>query len=112
PVSINSTKSWKAGPGLKDTLQDAFHSQINVPNLIPLFVPYNVPNNMDSNYASSPQAKNFGLTKNNGDPLPYTAASDQGQGATYAIAGFVGVTITQAEGNGSNMIISIQPCAI
>ena len=42
----------------------------------------------------------------------YVAATGNGQNATYAIVGFVGVTITQAAGSGSNMNISIQPSAI
>ncbi len=46
-------------------------------------------------------------------PLPnYVAANNQGQSATYAIVGFVGVNVTQATSNGSNMVISIQPAAI
>jgi hypothetical protein len=40
------------------------------------------------------------------------AATGSGQNATYAIVGFVGVTITQATSSGSNMNISIQPSAI
>jgi hypothetical protein len=43
----------------------------------------------------------------------YVAASAQGQNGTYAVVGFVGVTITNATGNGNNnMNISIQPGGI
>ena len=42
----------------------------------------------------------------------YLAASGSGQNATYAIVGFVGVVISDASGNGSNMNISVQPTAI
>ena len=45
-------------------------------------------------------------------PGSYVAANGNGQGATYAIVGFVGVTITQADGSGSSMNISVQPCAV
>jgi len=60
---------------------------MGVPNLIPLFAPVT--------------------------PIPnYVAASSQGQNATYSIIGFAGVTITQADGSGDNMNISIQSRAI
>jgi Flp pilus assembly protein TadG len=87
PVSPAAPEPWKCGPGLKSTLLTDFQSQIGVPNLIPLFVP------------ASPQPN-------------YVAASGNGQNATYAIVGFAGITISQATGTGSNMNISIQPCAI
>jgi hypothetical protein len=83
PVSPSAPQPWKVGPGLKSTLQTDFASQIGKPNLIPLFVPY--------------------------QQSPYVAAKGQGQGATYSIIGFVGVSITQATGSGSNLNISIQP---
>jgi len=86
PVSMQSPKSWKCGPGLKSTLQSDFNSQMWKPNLIPLF-----------------QAVSYS---------PYQAASGQGHGATYAIVGFVGVDISNATGSGSNMDISIQPMAV
>src|SRR5262249_31951745 len=86
PVSPSAPQPWKCGPGLKSTLVSDFQSQMGVPNLIPLFVP------------ASTQ--------------PYVAASGDGSNATYAIIGFVGVTITQASGNGSSMDISIQPMAV
>ncbi len=87
PVSPSAPEPWKVGPGLKSSLLSAFQSQMGVPNLIPLFVP------------ASPQPN-------------YVAASGNGQNATYAIVGFVGVTITQASGSGSNMNISIQPTGV
>jgi Flp pilus assembly protein TadG len=88
PVSPDAPQPWKVGPGLKSTLVSDFQSQMGVPNLIPLFVP--------------------------ASPLPdYVAASGNGQNATYAIIGFVGVTVTQASGNGlANMNISIQPTGV
>jgi Flp pilus assembly protein TadG len=85
PVSPQAAKPWKCGPGLKSTLQIDFASQINVPVLIPIFQPVST--------------------------APYVAATAQGQGATYAIIGFVGVKVTQATGSGSSMNISIQPAA-
>jgi Flp pilus assembly protein TadG len=87
PVSPAAPQPWTVGPGLKSTLLSNFQSVIGLPNLIPLF---------QSN-----------------SPLPnYVAAAGTGSNATYAIIGFVGVTISQAEGSGSNMNISIQPMAI
>jgi hypothetical protein len=86
PVSLQSPKDWKCGPGLKSTLQEDFYSQLNVPNLLPLFQPVSL--------------------------SPYQAASGNGQNATYAIVGFAGVKITQAEGRGSSMDISVQPAAV
>jgi Flp pilus assembly protein TadG len=86
PVSPAGPEPWKCGPGLKSTLLTDFQSVINEPNLIPLFVP------------ASPQPN-------------YVAASGNGQNATYAIVGFAGVAVSQATGTGSNMNISIQPCA-
>jgi hypothetical protein len=113
PVSINDPKPWNAGTGLKSTLQSDFYSQMGVPNLIPLFSPYNVPTSSSPFYApylSGFQAQNYDLQS-----LPknqYTAASGGGSGATYAIVGFAGVSISQADASGSNMSISIQPCAV
>ncbi len=95
PVSPTNPEPWKAGPGLKSTLLSDFQSQMGVPNLIPLFAPV------------SPTGSNPSSPGNS-----YVAATGNGQNATYAIIGFVGVTITQATGNGSNMNISIQPTAI
>ena len=92
PVSMQSPKSWKAGPGLKDTLESAFQSQIGVPNLIPIF--------QAAQYPSLTNAET------------YVAASGTGQNATYNIVGFVGVTISYAGGSGSNLVISVQPMAV
>ncbi len=89
PVSPTSPEPWKAGPGLKSTLLSNFQSQIGQPNLIPLF-----------------QASN---------PVPgtsYVAATGTGQNATYSIVGFAGITISQADGSGGGLTISIQPSAI
>lgn len=87
PVSLQDAKDWKVGPGLKSTLLTDFQAQIDKPNLIPLFRPVS--------------------------PLPgplYQAANGQGENATYAVVGFVGVTISEAYGNGNaNMQIFIQP---
>jgi Flp pilus assembly protein TadG len=86
PVSMQSPKSWKGGPGLKSTLQTDFNSQMWLPNLIPLF-----------------KAVSYS---------PYQAASGNGSNTYYAIVGFVGVDISNATGRGSNMDISIQPMAV
>ena len=85
PVSMSSPAPWKVGPGMKSTLLTNFQSEIGNPNLIPLFTP--------------------------ASQSPYTAASGNGQGATYAIVGFAGITISEATGHGSNMNISVQPMA-
>lgn len=94
PVSQSDPKPWKCGPGLKSTLVTNFASQMGVPNLIPLFQQVSPPS------SSTPTASN------------YVAATGNGQGATYAIVGFAGVTITQADGSGGGLTISIQPSAI
>jgi Flp pilus assembly protein TadG len=96
PVSFDSPKTWKVGPGLNDTLSQSFASQMWQPNLIPLFkaVQYPDPSN--------------GQT--------YIAAASQGQNASYAVVGFVGVTISAVSGNGNgngtvSLNVSIQPMA-
>jgi hypothetical protein len=87
PVSTSNPEPWKVGPGMKSTLVTNFQSIMGVPSLIPLFQP--------------------------SSPLPnYVAATGTGQNATYAVVGFAGVTITQADGDGGNMNISIQPSAV
>jgi hypothetical protein len=87
PVSPSGPEPWKVGPGLTSTLLNNFQSVMGERNLIPLFQPVS--------------------------PLPnYVAASSTGQNASYAIIGFVGVTVTTATGTGNNMNISIQPAAI
>src|SRR5262249_51357438 len=92
PVSIQAPQNWKAEPGLKDALLTSFESALWEANLIPLFKAAQYPNE-SNNYT-------------------YIAASNQGQNATYAIVGFVGVSVSNATGNGSNMDISIQPMAV
>jgi hypothetical protein len=90
PVSVASPKWWKCGPGMKSTLVDNFAAVMGQPNLIPLFTPHE------------------GLP---GEP-GYQAARGSGSNADYSVVGFVGVTVTQAEGSGSNMHISVQPYAV
>jgi hypothetical protein len=89
PVSPIAPQQWKCGPGLKSTLLSNFQDQLGVPNLIPLFVA-----------ANSVPGPN------------YVAETGTGQNATYAIVGFVGVMITQADGSGGGLTVSIQPSAI
>jgi len=100
PVTTDSPKAWKVGPGLKSTLEPNFDAQIGQPNLIPLFLPVKSPDypTTDSRHVSSIS--------------DYQAASDQGQNATYNICGFVGVTISTSEGQGSSMDIAVQPFAV
>jgi Flp pilus assembly protein TadG len=100
PGNQYSPEPWKVGPGLKSTLVTNFQSQMSVPNLIPLFIPQSAP------------ASWFSLTQNATSSTPYLAANGTGQNATYAVVGFVGVMISQADANGSNMNISIQPSAV
>jgi Flp pilus assembly protein TadG len=98
PVSPSSPKSWKVGPGMTSTLQTDFYSQMGVPNLIPLVEPATAP-------------AGWGWTAlTSGDS--YTMGSGTGQNALYAVVGFVGVTISQADARGSNMDISVQPYAV
>jgi hypothetical protein len=88
PVSPTATQPWLVGPGITNTLLSNFQGQMGAPNLIPLFVPYQ----------TSPS---------------YVAAANQGSNATYAIAGFVSVTVSEANSNGNaNLTIAIQPMAI
>lgn len=84
-------KQWKCGPGMKSTLLTDFQAQIGKPNLIPLFE------------ALHP------LSKDANGNYSYTAETGNGQNATYAVCGFVGVTVSYADGHGSNMDICIQP---
>ena len=92
PVSPSAPQQWKGGPGLTSTLLANFQSVLGRPSLIPIFVAVQYPT-PGNNYI-------------------YIAASGQGQGSYYQIIGFVGVTVSQAEGNGNNMNISIQPMAV
>jgi Flp pilus assembly protein TadG len=102
PVSLDSPANWKVGPGMKSTLQTNFESVMWQPNMIPLFTPYQVPatwnwTGQNQDTSTSPQ---------------YIAANGNGQGATYAVVGFVGITLSQADGRGyDNMNISIQRMA-
>jgi Flp pilus assembly protein TadG len=105
PVSMPGSglvgpEPWKCGPGLKDTLLSNFQAQMYEPNLIPLFIPQSAPAGWQS------------LTSNATSSTQYLAGSSSGQGNTYAIVGFVGVMISQADADGSNMNISIQPSAV
>jgi Flp pilus assembly protein TadG len=86
PASTSAPQWWKAGPGMKAGLLSDFQSVIGQPNLIPLFVPY--------------QAS------------PYQATRGEGSNAQYQVVGFVSVTVSQAEGHGSGMDISVQPMAL
>lgn len=98
PVSLTAPEQWKCGPGMKSTLVSNFQSVMGEPNLLPLFEPvYNGGN---------------GTYQLNSGSGSYQAATGNGQGATYAIVGFVGVTITQADGSGSSLVISVQPMAV
>lgn len=83
--SASSPTPWQAGPGLKSVLDPDFASVAGQPRLIPLFQPIST--------------------------SPYQAAGSSGSNAYYNIVGFVGATITQATGSGSNINIAIQPCA-
>jgi Flp pilus assembly protein TadG len=85
PVSPSLPKQWSGGPGMTDTLVRNFGDALNRPNLIPLFKPVST--------------------------NPYQAASDSGNGATSAIVGFACVMVSQVDGNGSNLVLSVQPKA-
>jgi Flp pilus assembly protein TadG len=85
PVSASSPQQWKGGPGLKSALSSDFASVVGQPHMIPVFQPVST--------------------------SPYQAASGNGSNTYYNIVNLVGVTITQATGNGSNMNISVQPCS-
>jgi hypothetical protein len=83
PASNSSPTVWSAGPGLKSSLQSDFASVMGQGRLIPVFQPVS--------------------------QSPYQAANGNGNNTTYNIVGFVGVTISQADGSGNNMTISVQP---
>jgi hypothetical protein len=92
PVTLNATKQWKCGPGLTSTLLANFQSVQGVPNLLPLFKPV--------------------VAYNPASPGTYQPATGNGQNTTFAICGFVGVNVSQADGTGNaNMTISVQPMA-
>ncbi len=86
PVSISSPKQWAGGPGLTDTLVSNFADALGKSNLIPLFKPVST--------------------------TPYQAASGTGQNSTFAIVGFASVQVSQCGGDGSNLVLAIQPMAI
>jgi hypothetical protein len=86
PVSPTDPKSWTGGPGLENTLGLNFAGIIGRQRLVPLFTPVSA--------------------------SPYQAAGDQGSGAYYRLVGFGGATVSDTDGNGINMRISIQPCAV
>jgi Flp pilus assembly protein TadG len=92
PVSPSAPQQWKGGPGLTSTLLANFQSVLGRPSLIPIFVAVQYP---------TP-----------GNSYIYIAASGNGQASYYAIIGFVGVTVSDADGNGGNMNISVQPMAV
>jgi len=100
PVSMNTPKSWKVGPGLKSSLESNFASQIGQPMLIPIF--------KAAQYPDSSQGLLSLLLGNSS----YVAAAGTGQNASYNVVGFVGITISYANASGSNMNISIQPMAV
>jgi Flp pilus assembly protein TadG len=106
PVSMDNPKSWKCGPGLKSTLEGDFASQIGSPLLIPIFKAAQYPSapNVVTGTVSTVTSTITGSG--------YVAASGNGQGATYNIVGFVGITISSASGSGNGMNISIQPMAV
>ena len=86
PVSLAAPKPWKGSPGLRSVLADYFSLIIGQPRLLPLFAPASV--------------------------TPYQAASGSGSNTTYNIVGFVGVTVCQVTGSGSNLNISVKPCSV
>jgi Flp pilus assembly protein TadG len=88
PVSLTAPEWWDGSPGLKSSLSGAFSdlASAGTHKLIPLFKP-----------AST---------------SPYQGPKGQGSNSYYDIVGFAGVTITQAGGNGGNLNVSVQPCAV
>jgi hypothetical protein len=100
PGNQFSPEPWKTGPGLNSTLQGNFNQEMYQPNLIPLFIPQSAPSSW------------FSLTSNATPSTPYQAANGTGQNATCTVVGFVGVMVSQADLNGSNMNISLQPTSV
>jgi hypothetical protein len=86
PLSATDPKIWIGGTGLENTLGANFTGIMGRPRLLPVFRPVSQD--------------------------PYLAASDQGSNAGYALVGFVGATISEVRGNGVNLSISLQPCAV
>jgi Flp pilus assembly protein TadG len=85
PASTSSPATWSGGPGLKSNLRSDFAGIMGQSRLVPVFQPVSL--------------------------SPYQAAGGNGNNTTYSIVGFVGVTISQADGSGNNMTISVQPAA-
>jgi hypothetical protein len=71
---------------MTDTLAANFADALNIPNIIPLFVPVSI--------------------------NPYQAANNTGQNSTYNIVGFASVIVSEVSGNGNNLNLSLQPCAV
>jgi Flp pilus assembly protein TadG len=88
PVSLTAPQWWDGSPGLKSSLSGAFSdlAAAGKHKLIPLFAP-----------AST---------------SPYQGPKGQGSNSYYDIVGFAGVTITEGGGNGGNLNVSVQPCAV
>jgi Flp pilus assembly protein TadG len=86
PVCMSDPKQWKASPGLRTVLASYFTQIIGQPRLLPVFVP--------------------------ASETPYQAAIGSGQNTTYAICGFVGVTVCSVSGSGSNLSICVKPCSV
>ena len=84
PATPSDPSSWSGGPGMKSSLKDDFQTAMGETRLMPVFEPVST--------------------------SPYQAASGNGSNATYAVVGFVGVTITQAIG--ASMNISVQPVSV
>ncbi len=86
PVSTSSPQPWAGGPGMKSSLQSDFASVMGQGRIIPIFQPVS--------------------------ESPYQAANGNGSNTTYNIVGFVGVSISEADGRGSNMNISVQSATV
>ncbi|MBV9123453.1 MAG: hypothetical protein JO112_08860 [Planctomycetes bacterium] len=99
PVSPTNPEPWKGGPGLKSTLQASFQQVIGDPNVIPIFQPaQGTPFDTSTTYIPTYDSS--------GNP------GGNGSSTYYHVIGFVGVTVTRADGNGNNMNISVQPMAV
>lgn len=97
-------KWWDGQTGLENTLVSYFADVIGEHSVIPVFRPYNAPGN-DS--VSGGASGNYQALWN-----PVTNKAPNGTFGDYDVIGFVGVTVSRAEGNGkNNMTISIQPIA-
>ena len=86
PATPEAPQPWIGGPGMKSSLTVDFASSVGQPRLIPVFEPIST--------------------------SPYQAAGAQGSSAFYNVVGFVGVTITEAQGEGFHTLIAVQPCAV